>query len=62
MPQTVPKRPMNGVAEAQVARKPFRRSKRVISWLDARSSARCRLSVSIFSSFWPLPVCWEISR
>jgi hypothetical protein len=40
MPQTVPKRPMNGVTLAVVARKLRRRSRRVTSTPAARASER----------------------
>ena len=44
MPHTVPKRPMNGVALAVVARNGRYRSSRAISSADARRIARCTAS------------------
>ena len=45
MPQTVPNKPINGATEAVVARKPFNRSKRMISSFDALNNDRCMLSL-----------------
>ncbi len=45
IPQTVPKRPMNGVTVPVVARKLIIRSIRAISWLAAFWRARFRVSI-----------------
>jgi len=70
IPHTVPKRPMNGVTLAVVARKLSRRSSRVASTVAARASERDRESRLRTVGFWTAPVpapgvartCWLTSR